>query len=135
MPLFIHDGYANGGLAGDYWRNYAAQYSTTPPSMVFEDHPYPGNFPPTTVPEPILDQVCEGAERGLGLTIPYVITEFSLYTGVKDAAFETEFYESQVATWGWSGGSMYWSYRHIPSQMQLQAGLDYSQVGRVCDLI
>lgn len=109
-------------------------------------------FPPITNAASILEQVCEGAQRGLGLPIPYVITEMSLYTGVKSASFETEFYESQLATWAWSGGtihsgnraltsvliatsnpspgSMYWSYRLLPSQLQLQAGLDYSQVSQ-----
>lgn len=95
------------------------------------DHPYPGNvshnssrlipsqlisdgavylpffpvqFPPITNSASILEQVCQGAQRGLGLPIPYVITEMSLYTGVKSASFETTFYESQLATWAWSGG-------------------------------
>lgn len=55
------------------------------------------------------------------------ITEWSVYTGVKTSAFETTFYDAQLATWAWSAGGMYWSYKMIPSTLQLAAGTDYSQ--------
>lgn len=50
-----------------------------------------------------------------------------LYTGVKDQSFEKTFYEQQLATWAWSAGGMYWSWRLDTSQQDLANGLDYSQ--------
>ncbi|KAM0790616.1 hypothetical protein ACM66B_004479 [Microbotryomycetes sp. NB124-2] len=123
VTMFIADAYE--GL--EHWRSFVTARATNPPSLVLEDHPYPGNFPPQTDTASILDQVCEAAQRYLNFPVPIVITEWGVYTGVKTTAFEHELYESQLATWAWSGGGMYWSYRLIPSQLQLQAGLDYSQ--------
>lgn len=40
MTMFIADGYAEEGIA--YWKDFAAERATTPPSLVLEDHPYPG---------------------------------------------------------------------------------------------
>lgn len=59
--------------------------------------------------------------------IPICIDEWSLYTGVKDQAFEKQFYEQQLVTWAWSAGGMYWSWKLETSQQDLAAGLDYSQ--------
>ncbi|SCV71498.1 BQ2448_3086 [Microbotryum intermedium] len=125
VTTFIHDGYVATGF--EYWRSFAAAHATNPPSMVIEDHPYPGNFPPQNSSSNILAQVCAAAKRYLNYPIPVVVTEWSLYTGVKSLAFEKQFYESQLVTWAWSSGGMYWSYKLVPSQDQLAQGLDYSQ--------
>lgn len=65
--------------------------------------------------------------------IPICIDEWSLYTGVKDQAFEKQFYEQQLVTWAWSAGGMYWSWKLETSQQDLAAGLDYSQYS-FCEL-
>lgn len=119
VATFLHNGYTN----LTYWQSFAAQHATNPPSMVMVDHPYPGNFPPQNNSADILKQVCAAGQRylnvraglaDLGLLdladlrevltqypIPVCIDEWSLYTGVKDQAFEKQFYEQQLATWTW----------------------------------
>ncbi|GAA6064089.1 hypothetical protein JCM10212_003447 [Sporobolomyces blumeae] len=123
VATIIPNGYAN----LTYWYDFAASHATSPPSLVMVDHPYPGNFPPQNNSENILAQVCSAAQRYLEYPIPICIDEWSLYTGVKDQAFEKAFYEQQLVTWAWSAGGFYWSYKLNTSQQDLAAGLDYSQ--------
>ncbi|KAJ8293022.1 Ras-related protein Rab-8A [Rhodotorula toruloides] len=123
VATFLHNGYTN----LTYWQSFAAQHATSPPSMVMVDHPYPGNFPPQNNSADILKQVCTAGQRYLNYPIPVCIDEWSLYTGVKDQAFEKQFYEQQLATWTWSAGGHYWSWKLETSQQDLAAGLDYSQ--------
>ncbi|GAA5894432.1 hypothetical protein JCM6882_004819 [Rhodosporidiobolus microsporus] len=123
VATFLSEGYIN----LTYWHDFAAQHATDPPSMVMVDHPYPGNFPPQNNSADILGQVCTAANRYLEYPIPICIDEMGVYTGVKDQAFEKEFLEQQLVTWAWSAGSMYWSYKLIPSVQDLRNGLDYSQ--------
>ncbi|GAA5874802.1 hypothetical protein JCM3774_003445 [Rhodotorula dairenensis] len=119
VATFLHNGYTN----LTYWQDFAAAHATEPPSMVMVDHPYPGN----NNADDILKQICSAADRYLGYPIPICIDEWSLYTGVKDQAFEKQFYEQQLVTWAWSAGGMYWSWKIETSQQDLAAGLDYSQ--------
>ncbi|GAA6046950.1 hypothetical protein JCM3770_003446 [Rhodotorula araucariae] len=123
VATFLADGYTN----LTFFRDFASAHATEPPSMVMVDHPYPGNFPPQTNSADILQQVCSAADRYLNYPIPVCIDEWSLYTGVKDQAFEKTFYEQQLATWAWSAGGMYWSWRLDTSQEDLAKGIDYSQ--------
>ncbi|GAA5942766.1 hypothetical protein JCM10213_002939 [Rhodosporidiobolus nylandii] len=123
VATFIHDGYTN----FTYYYDFASAHATDPPSMVMVDHPYPGNFPPQDNSADILSQVCTAGNKYLSYPIPVCIDEFGVYTGVKDQAFETEFYKQQIVSWAWSAGSMYWSYKLITSQQDLANGLDYSQ--------
>ncbi|GAA5961798.1 hypothetical protein JCM21900_003312 [Sporobolomyces salmonicolor] len=123
VATIIPYGYAN----LSYWYDYSAAHATDPPSMVMVDHPYPGNFPPQNDSANILQQVCAAAQRYLEYPIPLLIDEWSIYTGVKDSAFEKEFYAQQLVTWAWSAGGMYWSYKLETSQQDLANGLDYSQ--------
>ncbi|TNY22580.1 glycoside hydrolase superfamily [Rhodotorula diobovata] len=123
VATFLADGYQ--GLSN--WTSFAEAHVTSPPSMVMVDHPYPGNFPPQDNSQDILSQVCSAADRYLNYPIPVCIDEWSLYTGVKDQSFEKTFYEQQLATWAWSAGGMYWSWRLDTSQQDLANGLDYSQ--------
>ncbi|KDE09516.1 hypothetical protein MVLG_00414 [Microbotryum lychnidis-dioicae p1A1 Lamole] len=125
VTTFIHDGYISSGF--EYWRAFAAAHATVLPSMVIEDHPYPGNFPAQTSPTDIMAQICSAARRYLNYPIPVVITEWSLYTGVKTLAFEKQFYDGQLTAWSFSAGGMFWSFRHVPSKAQLAQGIDYSQ--------
>ncbi|BGP50348.1 hypothetical protein JCM10450v2_006267 [Rhodotorula kratochvilovae] len=123
VATFLADGYTN----LTYFRDFAAAHATEPPSMVMVDHPYPGNFPPQNNSADILAQVCSAADRYLNYPIPVCIDEWSIYTGVKDQAFEKSFYEQQLSTWAWSAGGMYWTWRLDTSQDDLAKGLDYSQ--------
>ncbi|GAA6016346.1 hypothetical protein JCM11491_006826 [Sporobolomyces phaffii] len=123
VATIITNGYTN----LTYWYDFAAAHATTPPSMVMVDHPYPGNFPPQNNSADILKQVCTAAQRYLEYPIPICIDEWSIYTGVKDQAFEKTFYEQQLVTWAWSAGGFYWSYKLQTSQQDLANGLDYSQ--------
>ncbi|GAA5952112.1 hypothetical protein JCM3765_005198 [Sporobolomyces pararoseus] len=123
VATIITNGYTN----LTYWYEFAAAHATTPPSMVMVDHPYPGNFPPQNNSADILKQVCTAAQRYLEYPIPICIDEWSLYTGVKDQAFEKTFYEQQLVTWAWSAGGYYWSYKLQTSKQDLANGLDYSQ--------
>ncbi|GAA5897167.1 uncharacterized protein JCM6883_006602 [Sporobolomyces salmoneus] len=123
VATIITEGYTN----LTYWYDFAAAHATDPPSMVMVDHPYPGNFPPQNNSADILKQVCTAGEKYLEYPIPICIDEFSIYTGVKDQAFEKAFYEQQLVTWAWSAGSYYWSFTLQASQQDLANGLDYSQ--------
>ncbi|GAA5833996.1 hypothetical protein JCM3766R1_002490 [Sporobolomyces carnicolor] len=123
VATIITNGYTN----LTYWYEFAANHATNPPSMVMVDHPYPGNFPPQNNSADILKQVCAAGQRYLEYPIPICIDEWSLYTGVKDQAFEKTFYEQQLVTWAWSAGGFYWSYKLETSQQDLANGLDYSQ--------
>ncbi|GAA5969427.1 hypothetical protein JCM11641_008113 [Rhodosporidiobolus odoratus] len=123
VATFLHNGYTN----MTYYYDFAAAHATDPPSMVMVDHPYPGNFPPQNSSSDILSQVCSAAQRYVQYPIPICIDEWGVYTGVKDQAFEEEFYKQQLVTWAWSAGGMYWSYKLITSQQDLANGLDYSQ--------
>ncbi|KAM0756218.1 glycoside hydrolase [Meredithblackwellia eburnea MCA 4105] len=125
IPMFIHGAFITDAM--NYWKSFVTARVTNPPSLVYEDHPYPGNFPPQTDSSSIMSQICTDANNYLGYPVPVVITEWSVYTGIKSTSFESQFYEAQLKTWAWSGGSHYWSYRVIPSSLQLKAGLDYSQ--------
>ncbi|KAK4702196.1 hypothetical protein P7C70_g4030, partial [Phenoliferia sp. Uapishka_3] len=125
ITMFIHGAFIANQFT--YWLPFVSARVTNPPSLVFEDHPYPGNFPIQNNTADILSQVCTAANKYLGFPVPIVITEWSVYTGVKTAAFETSFYASQLTTWAWNGGSHYWSFKLIPSSIQLSIGLDYSQ--------
>ncbi|GAA5885766.1 hypothetical protein JCM16303_006055 [Sporobolomyces ruberrimus] len=123
VATIITNGYSN----LTYWYDFTAAHATNPPSMVMVDHPYPGNFPPQNNSADILSQVCTAAQRYLEYPVPICIDEWSIYTGVKDQAFEKAFYEQQLVTWAWSAGGFYWSYKLQTSQQDLAAGLDYSQ--------
>jgi len=125
IPVIIHHAFAPGGI--HYWTTWVAARVTTPPSVVIEDHPYPGNFPPQTVATDIMQQVCTDAAGYVGFPSPVIVTEFSLYTGIKQTAFEQSFYNAQLVAWAWSAGATYWSLKLIPSAGQLAGGLDYSQ--------
>ncbi|GAA5921970.1 hypothetical protein JCM3775_003439 [Rhodotorula graminis] len=123
VATFISEGYTN----LTFFRPFAEERATDPPSLVMVDHPYPGNFPPQDNSQDILSQVCTAGNKYLDYPIPICIDEWSLYTGVKDQGFEKTFYEQQLATWSWSAGGMYWSWRLDTSQQDLAAGIDYSQ--------
>lgn len=143
--MFLHPGFVDNPFP--FWESFVRARVTNPPSIVIEDHPYPGNFPIQYDQNDMLNQVCNAAKRYLNYPIPVAITEWSVYTGrfqgwmctryfmliysivtgVRTHAFERQFYEAQLATWAWSAGSFYWSYRVIPSRAQLAAGTDYSQ--------
>ncbi|GAA5860760.1 hypothetical protein JCM5353_008005, partial [Sporobolomyces roseus] len=123
VATIITEGYTN----LTYWYDFAAKHATTPASLVMVDHPYPGNFPPQNNSADILSQVCAAGQRYLNYPIPICIDEWSIYTGVKDQAFEKAFYEQQLVTWAWSAGGFYWSYKLQTSQQDLANGIDYSQ--------
>ncbi|KAH8922501.1 glycoside hydrolase family 5 protein [Atractiella rhizophila] len=125
IPMMMAHGYPTDAL--NYWLEFVSAHVTTPPSLLYSDHPYPGNFPPQTDQQGILNQVCNDAKRYIGYPVPTCITEWSLYTGVKTSDFENQFYAAQVSTWNWLAGGTYWSYRVIPSKDQLAGGLDYTQ--------
>lgn len=150
VATFISEGYTN----LTFFRPFAEERATDPPSLVMVDHPYPGNFPPQNNSQDILAQVCTAGNKYLDYPIPICIDEWSvrplslllllpfplhdleadadslavqLYTGVKDQGFEKTLYEQQLATWSWSAGGMYWSWRLDTSQQDLAMGIDYSQ--------
>jgi len=81
------------------------------------------NFPPQTNTADMLSQVCTNANKYTDYPIPVVITEWSLRTGVFDATFEKQFYQSQLLSWSWNGGSQYWSIKLNASPDQLAIGL------------
>ncbi|KAI5478320.1 Glycoside hydrolase, family 5 [Pseudohyphozyma bogoriensis] len=126
VPMTMHPGYYVTDPL-QYWYPFAAARVTDPPSLLYEDHPYPGNFPVQNSSSSILSQVCAAAEKYLEFPVPIVITEYSLYTGVKDSSFENEFFQSQITAWTWSAGAMYWSWKVVTTQAQLASGIDYSQ--------
>ncbi|GAA6003866.1 hypothetical protein JCM10207_006441 [Rhodosporidiobolus poonsookiae] len=109
VTTFLHNGYSN----MTFFHDFAAAHATDPPSMAMVDHPYPGNFPVQNNSADILSQVCTAAARYLEYPIPIVIDEWSLYTGVKDAEFEEDFYKQQLVTWAWSAGGHFCTYSWI----------------------
>jgi len=74
IPVFIHGAFVTNPLT--YWWDFVAARATTPPSLIFEDHPYPGNFPPQNGTADILLQVCNDAKNYLEFPVPICITEW-----------------------------------------------------------
>lgn len=54
-------------------------------------------------------QVCSIAATYATFPAPVVITEWSIRTGINDAAYEREFYTQQLTAWSFTGGAIFWS--------------------------
>ncbi|MBW0524958.1 hypothetical protein O181_064673 [Austropuccinia psidii MF-1] len=116
--------FSDGFVPGDkfaYWWDFAASHQTTPPSLLYTDHPYPGYFPAQTNAQDILNQTCVKGAKYANFPVSTVITEWSLRTGIQETQFERTHYQAQLSTWSWYSGSVFWSIRTLDSKVAVLA--------------
>lgn len=83
-----------------------------PPALTLTDArgfgaQYPGNFPVSADNDEILEEVCYWADIYANLTIPVLVSEWSLITGVHTEQWFQKLYEAQATAWAWSAGSIF----------------------------
>ena len=112
IPMTFHNGFAPGSVQDkmNQWRSFIS--GKNPNMLIYEDHPYPGWF---SVPEPGPDQiqtdVCEYGSAGSTLGIPILMGEFSAIQNTNSSSYATTYLQMQLATYGWSAGSIFWNFK------------------------
>ncbi|GAC94300.1 exo-beta-1,3-glucanase [Pseudozyma hubeiensis SY62] len=122
IPMTFHNGFAPGSVTDkmNTWRPFIS--GKNPNMLIYEDHPYPGWF---STPEPSADQiqtsVCEYGSAGNSLGIPILMGEFSAIQNVGSASYSKTYLQMQLATYGWSAGSIFWNFKANSSTTQVLA--------------
>lgn len=83
-----------------------------PNYLLYEDHPYPGWF---GTPEPneqqIQTSVCQYGTAGRNFPIPVIMGEFSAIQNTNSSSYAQTYLQMQLATYGWSAGSIFWTFK------------------------
>lgn len=125
IPMTFHHGFYPGSATQkmDAWRSFVS--GKDPNFLLYEDHPYPGWF---QTPEPGADaiqtSVCEYGTAANGYPIPVIIGEFSAIQNLNSSAYAKSYLEMQLATYGWSAGSIFWNFKANTSSLQVLAEAD-----------
>ena len=119
MPLVLHHGFVDDPYT--YWEDYMEEQD--PSMVIFDDHPYPAWY---QTPEPedqddISQNICKLGTQGKNFPIPTVMGEYSAVTNVNTSQFTTDYLNTQLKVYGWSGGSMFFNFRANTSE-NYQAG-------------
>ncbi|WFD31136.1 hypothetical protein MSPP1_002170 [Malassezia sp. CBS 17886] len=107
MPLIAHHGFVDNPY--EYWHDFFDD--NDPAMLVFDDHPYPGWFPPREDKDAISDVVCGLGKSAHGFPSPVLMGEYSAVTNINTTAYTTSFMASQLGTYGWSAGSMFFNFK------------------------
>ncbi|CBQ71377.1 related to Glucan 1,3-beta-glucosidase precursor [Sporisorium reilianum SRZ2] len=117
IPMTFHNGFAPGTVTDkmNLWQPFVS--GKNPNMLIYEDHPYPGWF---QVPEPgqaqIQSSVCEYGSAGSSFGIPILMGEFSAIQNTNSSSYATTYLQMQLATYGWSAGSIFWNFKANSSQ-------------------
>lgn len=112
IPMTFHNGFAPGSVTDkmDLWRPFIS--GKDPNMLIYEDHPYPGWFSdPEPGPNEIQTSVCAYGAAGSSLGIPIVMGEFSAIQNTNSASYARTYVQMQLATYGWSAGSIFWNFK------------------------
>ena len=109
-----------------YWSDFVT--GKDPNYLVYNNNPYYGWFPPNSDQSSIIDSVCSIAQATQGYPVPVVMTEYSAINGV-GSSFNTEYLNTEISAYAWSGGSFFWNFRadHSTSQVLAVANKNMDQ--------
>lgn len=113
LTMFFHHGFAPN--PAKYWRDFAL--GKDPRLLVFNDNPYPGDYPSKSAASDIYAAMCSNAGSYKNFPVPTVKTEWSLTSGIsgRNSTWSQEYFSSQASAYGWSGGSFFWTYKAMNS--------------------
>ncbi len=125
MPMLFHNGFAPGTVQDkmNLWKPFVT--GKDPNMLIYEDHPYPGWF---QTPEPGADaiqtSVCEYGAASNSFGVPIVMGEFSAINNLNSTSYSRSYLQMQLATYGWSAGSVFWNFKANKSQTKVLALAD-----------
>jgi len=114
VPLIIHHGFVSSPDPYEYWHDFVS--GKDPNMLIFDNHPYPGWFPPNDDQDKINQQVCKLGHQANGYPVPVIMGEWSGVSNVNTTDYKRYLIESQLSVYGWSAGSTYFSFKTAPSQ-------------------
>lgn len=118
MPFIFHHGFVSGNPF-EIWHKFASDLD---PSMaVFDDHPYPGWFPPKTDFDKINKIMCQEGNRSTDYPLPVLIGEWSGVSNLTDMDNAKRHIENQLYVYGWSAGSMFFNFKVNESSISAAA--------------
>lgn len=109
MPVVLHHGFIPHPYK--YWEDFMSDQD--PNMVIFDDHPYPAWFqnPNPTDEDKIKKNICDLGDEGKDFPVPVVMGEWSGVNNVNKSDVTTEYLNTQVNTYGWSAGSMFFNFR------------------------
>lgn len=118
MPFVFHHGFVSGNTF-EKWHEFASDLD--PNMAVFDDHPYPGWFPPKTDFDKINKIVCQEGDRSTDYPLPVLIGEWSGVSNLTDMDNAKRHIENQLYVYGWSAGSMFFNFKVNESSISAAA--------------
>ncbi|PWY97960.1 glycoside hydrolase [Testicularia cyperi] len=125
ITMTFHNGFAPGSTTDkmNRWRSFAT--GKNPQYLLYEDHPYPGWFQdPSPGSDAIQTSVCEYGTAADGYPIPVIIGEYSAVNDLNSTSYTKSYLEMQMATYGWSAGTIFWNFKANTSKTQILAERD-----------
>ncbi|WFD43801.1 hypothetical protein MPSI1_002465 [Malassezia psittaci] len=129
MPVILHHGFVTNPYT--YWDDYMSDQD--PSMVIFDDHPYPAWYqtPEPTNQTAITQNICTLGDDGKNFPVPVLMGEWSAVNDVNQTDFTSQYINTQLNTYGWSGGSMFFNFRVNTSQHPVigppaNIGLTYS---------
>jgi aryl-phospho-beta-D-glucosidase BglC (GH1 family) len=117
LIMMFHHGFVSSPY--NYWSTFAT--GKDPNYLAMNDNPYPGWFPPNSDQSDMVSKVCTLAQKASQFPVPVVMTEYSAVNNAGSSSFTTEYYNTQVSAYAWSGGSMFWTFKTEHSSTQVLA--------------
>lgn len=109
IPLVAHHAFVDKPY--EQWRAYARDKG--PSRFILDDHPYPAWFQnplPRNV-NTIVQDVCQYGSDLSGFPTPVLIGEYSPVSILNDSSITTELLKTELKVFGWSAGSLFFTYR------------------------
>jgi len=109
IPLVAHHAFVDKPY--QEWSNYAR--SKGPSRFVLDDHPYPAWFqnPPPSNIHSIVQSVCQYGRDMQHFPTPVLMGEYSPVSILNDSSATTELLKTELKVFGWSAGSLFFTYR------------------------
>ena len=129
LPVILHHGFVPNPYS--YWNDFMSEQD--PSMVIFDDHPYPAWYqnPNPTDEDTIIQNICKLGQQGEDFPVPVVMGEWSGVNNVNQTQMTTDYLHTQVNTYGWSGGAMFFNYRVNTTQHPVvgppaNIGVEYS---------
>lgn len=129
LPVILHHGFVPEPYR--YWDDFMSEQD--PSMVIFDAHPYPAWYqnPNPTNETVIIQNICDLGQQGEDFPVPVVMGEWSGVNNVNQSELTTDYLNTQVSTYGWSGGSMFFNYRVNTTQNPVvgppaNIGVEYS---------